>query len=52
MKKTFEKLIILYRYCGYIISFQSVTTAQLNPYEPIAAARLKLVTLLPCDCFS
>lgn len=41
----------MYRYCGYIISFQSVTTAQLNPYES-AAAKLKLVTLLPCDCFS
>lgn len=52
MKKTLEKLIILYRYCGYIISFQSVTVYQLNPYESTAAAKLKLFTSFPSDCFS
>lgn len=42
----------MYIYCGYIISFESVTTAQLNHYESTVAAKLKLLTSLPCDYFS
>jgi len=48
-RNSFEKLIILYIYCGYVISFESVTTAELGRYESTAAAKLKLVTSLPCD---
>lgn len=51
MKNSFEKLIILYIYCGYIISLESVTTAQLNHYESTAAAKLKFIPLLPRDYF-
>lgn len=51
MKNSFEKLIILYIHCGYVIPFESVTTAQFNHYESTAAAKLKLVPSLPCDYF-
>lgn len=44
-KPSFEKLIILYIYCGCVIPFESVTTSQLNHYESAAAAKLKLVII-------
>lgn len=39
----------MYIYCGYIIPFESVTTAQLNHYESAAVAKLKLmITSVKC----